>query len=565
MAAGITVGWSLLSAAVTMALAYPIASLALGSRRAYAVIFPLLVTMWAVPVYIGAPLWRFVLHGAAGDSVFRTLTGIEVNLMESPVAAFMSSALVAAWFRLPQAVFIMLAALGRSRRAIDDAAKVDGAGPAALAFTIRLPAMSGAIGAIAALELVSAFKEFTVPFLMTAGGPPLRSGITEHTVVGATTTLELYLYDLFSGYADSGIVSAYAVSLSLVVGAVVASGFALRRALKRRSPLPRAKPGWWPSSQSEAPDAFADSEAAPVPADITSERPVRLPRPPRRIGRVPGKAADAALVASSWLVVGLLVAAALVLAYCIVWMAFSDLSIAFIDSLAPRFFTSGNFGKAFFDDGLWQALANTLYVSALTAFLIGVMAFPAAAWLADRPRAKAATFFVLLQALSSAGGVHSLIPLYDLWRRLGLLGGYSPVVLVYLYHSLPVALFAIAEYLRDQPPSFREAARLEGLGSLGYLLRIQLPLALPAIGAAAMVAFLSAWNGFMAPLVFLDDDAKYTVAVKLHAYVGSIASGSPKWNRFAAASIVNIAIVGLLFRKFKKPLASSALSDQADD
>jgi len=567
MSAGITVGWSLLSAAVTMALAYPIASLALGSRRAYAVIFPLLVTMWAVPVYIGAPLWRFVLHGAAGDSVFRTLTGIQVNLMESPVAAFVSSALVAAWFRLPQAVFIMLAALGRSRRAIDDAARVDGAGPAALAFTIRLPAMSGAIGAIAALELVSAFKEFTVPFLMTAGGPPLRSGITARTVVGATTTLELYLYDLFSGYADSGIVSAYAVSLSLFVGAVVAAGFALRGALKRGSPLPRRHP--WPagssgaSTSSPSPDRLPESAVAEPAARRCRCR--RSWRRLRRIGHVPGKAADALFVGSSWVVVVLLVAAAIVLAYCIVWMAFSDLSIAFIDSIIPRFFTAGNFGKAFLDDGLGRALANTLYVSALTAAFIGLAAFPAAAWLADRPRARAAAFFVVLQALASAGGVHSLIPLYDLWRRLGLLGGYAPVVLVYLYHSLPVALFALAEYLRDQPPSFREAARLEGLGALGYLLRIQLPLALPAIGAAAMVAFLSAWNGFMAPLVFLDDDAKYTVAVKLHAYVGSIASGSPKWNRFAAASIVNIAIVGLLFRKFKKPLASSALSDQADD
>jgi ABC-type glycerol-3-phosphate transport system permease component len=119
--------------------------------------------------------------------------------------------------------------------------------------------------------------------------------------------------------------------------------------------------------------------------------------------------------------------------------------------------------------------------------------------------------------------------------------------------------------MRDQPPSFKDAARLEGLGRFGYLARIQLPLTLPAIIAAAMVAFLSAWNGFMAPLVFLDDDAKYTIAVKLHAYVGSIASGSPKWNRFAAASIVNIAIVGALFWRFKKPLRSTALSDQADD
>ena len=568
MAAAITIGWSLLSACAVMVLAYPIASLALGSRRAYAIIFPLLVAMWSVPVYIGAPLWRFVLHGAAGDSVFRALTGIEVNLMESPVAAFVSSALVAAWFRLPQAVFIMLAALGRSRRSTDDAARIDGAGPAALAFTVRLPAMAGAIGAVAALEIVSAFKEFTVPFLMTAGGPPLRAGITERTVVGATTTLELYLYDLFSGYADSGVVSAYAVCLSLVVGAAVAGGFAVRAALKRRSPLSRAESrtvGPAPSPDaSPSPDAMADAGSSP--SDLGGSAPsLGGARAPRRIGRVPGRLADAAFAGSSWLVVAVLVAAAAVLAFCILWMAFSDLSIAFIDSPIPRFFTTANFGKAIFDDGLWLALANTVYVSALTAALVGVVAFPAAAWLADRPRARAAAFFVALQALSSAGGVHSLIPLYDLWRRLGLLGGYAPVVLVYLYHSLPVALFALAEFMRDQPPSFKDAARLEGLGTLGYLWRVQLPLALPAIGAAAMVAFLSAWNGFMAPLVFLDDDATYTIAVKLHAYVGSIASGSPKWNLFAAASIVNVAIIGLLFRRFKKPLATSALSDQIDD
>ncbi|GAB1457002.1 hypothetical protein MASR2M48_23100 [Spirochaetota bacterium] len=128
MAAAITIGWSLLSATTTLAIAYPLASLAMASRRACAILFPLFVAMWAVPVYIGAPLWRFVLHGAAGDSVFRTLTGIEVNLMNSPSAAFLSTAMVASWFRLPQAVLILIAALGRSRQSIDDAARADGAG-----------------------------------------------------------------------------------------------------------------------------------------------------------------------------------------------------------------------------------------------------------------------------------------------------------------------------------------------------------------------------------------------------------------------------------------------------
>jgi multiple sugar transport system permease protein len=103
------------------------------------------------------------------------------------------------------------------------------------------------------------------------------------------------------------------------------------------------------------------------------------------------------------------------------------------------------------------------------------------------------------------------------------------------------------------------------MGMLAYIFRVQLPLSLPAIGTTAMIAFLSAWNGFLAPLVFLDDDARYTVAVKLHAYVGSIASGAPKWNRFAAASIMNIAIIGILFWRFKRPLTKTSLADHNED
>lgn len=80
-----------------------------------------------------------------------------------------------------------------------------------------------------------------------------------------------------------------------------------------------------------------------------------------------------------------------------------------------------------------------------------------------------------------------------------------------------------------------------------------------------MLAFLAAWNGFLAPLIFLDDDTKYTIAIRLHSYVGSIASGAPKWNRFAAASLVNVAIVAVLFWRFKKPLSRTALADHGED
>ncbi|HAE21171.1 MAG TPA: hypothetical protein DCG47_02455 [Spirochaetaceae bacterium] len=538
LSALISLGWALLSASVTILCAFPLAMLARSSKRAWALIFPSLVIVWATPVYIGAPLWRFLLHGVAGDSLFRALTGIEVNLMNDPAASFVATALVSAWFRLPQATFILLAAAGRSRRALDEAAALDGAGPAALAFSVQLPAMGAALLAVGALELVSAFREFTVPFLLTAGGPPMRAGITDSGVVGATTTLEIYLYDMFSGYADRGVMAAYSVLLSTIIWLLVGAGMTLQKAA--------------------ATQAFRQGRG---------QRNGRTARHAieKRSDYIPGSIADRFFLAGSWALAALVAATVLALLWCIMWMAFSGLSVAFVDSFLPRYPSIAAFRVAFLQDGVLLNFANTLYVSLIASAGAIALVFPAAAWLAERPLAKTALAFALLQALASSGGVHSLIPLYELWRRMGLLGGYLPVILVYIYHAAPTALLALSAFLRDQPKSLKEAACLEGMGRFAWLIKVQLPLALPALGASAMLAFLAAWNGFLAPLIFLDDDTKYTVAVRLHSYVGSIASGAPKWNRFAAVSLVNVAIVALLFWRFKKPLSRSALADHGED
>jgi ABC-type glycerol-3-phosphate transport system permease component len=536
LSALISLGWALLSASATLLCAFPLAMLARSSKRAWALIFPSLVIVWATPVYIGAPLWRFLLHGVAGDSLFRTLTGLEVNLMNDPLASFIATALVSAWFRLPQATFILLAAAGRSRRALDEAAALDGAGPAALAFSVQLPAMGAALLAVSALELVSAFREFTVPFLLTAGGPPMRAGITDSSIVGATTTLEIYLFDMFSSYADRGVMAAYSVLLSTIIWLLVGGGIALKKAAAGQASWQRHTRG------------LNGGRAGA-----------------RRSDYIPGSLADRIFLTVSWALAALVAATVLALLWCIVWMAFSGLSVAFVDSFLPRYPSVAAFREAFLQDGVLLNFANTLYVSLLASSFAIALVFPAAAWLAERPIAKTAVAFALLQALASSGGVHSLIPLYELWRRMGLLGGYLPVILVYIYHAAPTALLALSAFLRDQPKSLKEAACLEGMGRFAWLVKVQLPLALPALGASAMLAFLAAWNGFLAPLIFLDDDTKYTVAVRLHSYVGSIASGAPKWNRFAAVSLVNVAIVALLFWRFKKPLSRSALADHGED
>ncbi len=257
-------------------------------------------------------------------------------------------------------------------------------------------------------------------------------------------------------------------------------------------------------------------------------------------------------------------ALSLLLLYLVIWISLSKVNAAYVDSLVPRFLTLLNFKKIVLEEQIFKYFLNTLIVSALTGLLIPLLTFPAASYLTQRSVSFSTGFLTFVQIIGITGGMHSLIPLYAIFRSLGLLDSYSPLILIYLSHTVPFSLFTIKAYLDHMPKSLRENALLEGMHPISYLLKVLFPLSLPVISTSVMVAFLNAWNGFLAPLLLLNDDSKYTISIKLYSLVGSIASGNPRWNLFAAASIVNIALLSLIFLRFKKPLRHTALFELED-
>ena len=459
-----------------------------------------------------------IIHGSGGTSILSAFLGTEVNLLTDPVAGFSAALAVDIWLGVPLVVFALYASLGAASRRITEAALLDGADSWTIARWIRAPQARGTIIVMWALSFVKSFKEFTVPFLMTAGGPPFVGGITEKNIVGATTTLEIFLYDAFRNESDYGVPSAYAVVVGALVVAMVALWFGLRRRTER-----------------------IESRVEP---------------------KIGGAGARIAWTAAAWAARIIAAASAFLLLYAVVWLSLSDLSAVYIDRIAPRFLSLRPFKTILRDEGILRYFFNTFLVAAATAALIPLFVLPAA-WVLSRanPR-RSARVFAFLQALGMTGGIHSLIPLFIVFRVLGLLGGYLPLVTVYLFHALPFSLFTLKAFLDRLPPSYEEAAALEGVGPLAYMARVAAPLCAPALAAAMMTAFISAWNGFLVPLVFLTDDRLYTIGVKLHSYVGSVASGNPRWNLFAAASVINLGFVSLLLWRFKNPLARK---DSADD
>lgn len=550
LSAIVTMTWAFLEAALATALGWALALILFEAKRGAALVYAAILVPWGIPTYIGVPIWRMLIHGAGGDSILFHLTGLHINLLTDPFSSFCAALFVAAWMGAPGAAFVFFGALRKLPANAIEAARLDGAGRAALSRLIYRPLVKGSLVAVFAFEFVKAFKEFQVPFLMTAGGPPLLAGITDRTIVGATTTLEIYLYDLFQGQDDWGLAAAYATVAGAVLALLTGLAFLVSRAASSRA---RAR-------EEALLEAGAAAEAASGGADVAGG----TKRGAGIAGFRNGRIADAVSGLGRGIVGAGAVVSGLLVLFALFHMAFSGLSTTYIDSFLPRFPSADNFRAVFAEDGVGRSFINTLGISLVTAVLVPLIVFPAAMRLRSAGPGLRAALFAGLQALGSAGGMHSLVPLYALARRLGLTDSYVPVVAVYLFHALPFALFTTTAWLDSLPKSLEEYAALEGASRSRVFFGILFPLSLPAVATSAMTAFITAWNGFLAPLLFLDDDAKYTIGIRLYAYVGSVASGNPQWNRFAAASIVNLLIVGIVLWRLKGPLGKAPLSEHED-
>lgn len=666
----ITMVWALLNAGLSLFLGAMLASVLFESRRGFRRLYFALLVPWGIPIYISVPLWRMIIHGSGGTSLLTRLFGLQINLLQEPAAAFFAVLAVSVWMNLPVNVFVFYAVLRRISRSVLDAAAIDGAGRWLRFRRIYLPLTAATAAVMGVLNFIGSFKEFTLPFLMTAGGPPLVSGITGEHIIGATTTVEILLYDLFRSAPNFGLPAAYSVVAMAVVLLLMSLWVFVRRGERRRSRyalflaaaelllgaaaglsaggggaaglgaggdgaagfaggLPgapgvpaslvlvllfllgiRYAPLFLGAVLLELVYGFAALAAGGflaglhLPALVTAGAVALMlrnrgfaglqrygPRGPverlveqgrlwksrlgrgssiRKLGRGrgrwfggSGRPAELLWTGGSRLFAGVMMAAALLVLYMVLWLSFSDLQAAYIDRPVPRFFTFENFRAVFAEEGILRYFGNTFLAAGATALLVPLVTFPAA-WAAVNMRAGGeGRLFSLVQVLGLLGGMHALIPLFAVFRVLGVINTYVPVVLIYLLHAVPFALFSTASYLERIPKELEETAKLEGAGMRQYLLRVLLPLSVPVVAAGMMVAFIGAWNGFLVPLVFLQDDELFTIGVKLHEFVGSIAAGSPEWGLFAAASAVNMLFIGVLLYRFRRPLERGDVSEAA--
>lgn len=137
------------------------------------------------------------------------------------------------------------------------------------------------------------------------------------------------------------------------------------------------------------------------------------------------------------------------------------------------------------------------------------------------------------------------IPLFVMFSRLALRGSLLALVIIYIAHTIPVALYMLRNYFEAVPVSVEEAARVDGAGRLRVIFKIVLPVARPSIVATALYVFMVAWNEFLFALLFLVEfPGKWTVSLG----VAQLDDQSvPRTVLMAASVLLTIPIVAVFF------------------
>ncbi|WP_298813875.1 carbohydrate ABC transporter permease [uncultured Sphingomonas sp.] len=200
------------------------------------------------------------------------------------------------------------------------------------------------------------------------------------------------------------------------------------------------------------------------------------------------------------------------------------------------------FDGAWFDYRIFPALLNSLLVAAISTLLGLVLTVPAGyAFAKLRFRGRARLLQMLVAALVVPGQV-AMLPLFLIFKELGLVNSYAGVILPSL-----AGIFAVL-FVRQAtlaiPDEMIDAARIDGASELRIFAQIVLPLLTPVVVTLAVFMFLGSWNDFLWPLIVLVDQHLYTLPVAVAAIAREHAADG---ELMMAAAVVTTMPVLLLF------------------
>lgn len=202
--------------------------------------------------------------------------------------------------------------------------------------------------------------------------------------------------------------------------------------------------------------------------------------------------------------------------------------------------------------GVWNSpladfpiyLKNSLFVSLLSVTGMTLSsAIVAYGFARLRWRGRDVFFRILLATMMVPFAV-LMAPTYLVFKQLGWIGTLTPLWAPCWFGGA-FSIFLLRQFYLTIPRELDEAAMLDGCSHWGILWRMIVPLSRPVLTVVALLQFVQSWNDFVGPLIFLNHEETYTLALGLAMFQSS--HGGTPWNLVMAADVIVILPVLLVF------------------
>ncbi len=197
-------------------------------------------------------------------------------------------------------------------------------------------------------------------------------------------------------------------------------------------------------------------------------------------------------------------------------------------------------------------LLNSALVSAITVLITLAFSVPGAYAIARLRFPGRNLFFQGLLLIYMVPAIILVIPLYAIFSQLGLRDSFLGLLIVYPATTIPVALYMLQGYFKNIPFELEEAGLMDGLNRLAVIIKITLPLSLPALVSVSLYVFMIAWNEFLFAFMFLDRVEIFTLS---RGIVSLNSSEVPRQYLMAGSVIATIPVI-VLFLVLEKFLVS---------
>ncbi|MFD2614398.1 carbohydrate ABC transporter permease [Paenibacillus gansuensis] len=209
----------------------------------------------------------------------------------------------------------------------------------------------------------------------------------------------------------------------------------------------------------------------------------------------------------------------------------------------PEHFAWSNYSTVLGEADLFHGFLNTmaivipttvmgLFTSSLAAYAFARLQFPARGPL-----------FLLLLATMMIPGVVTMIPTFILFKQVGWLDSWLPLMIPGMFGSA-AAVFFLRQFFMTIPSELEDAAKMDGMNPFQIFMKIMIPLSKPAWIAQGIFGFLGGYNDFLNPLIYINSPEKFTLQLVLASFQGFY---SAQWTYIMAGSVLALIPTVILF------------------